>query len=57
MRLYWWIFIGILGILVGILLVFFMTVQPIQMSLYLLLALGSHQKLQLRDIGAFEIRY
>lgn len=41
MRFYWWIGIAILGILVGILLVFFMTVQPIQMNLYLLLALSS----------------
>lgn len=40
-RFYWWIGIAILGILVGILLVFFMTVQPIQMNLYLLLALSS----------------
>ena len=41
MRYYWWIFIGVLGILAGILLVRFMTVPPIQMSMYLLLALLS----------------
>ena len=41
MRYYWWIFIGVLGILAGILLVRFMTVPPIQMSMYLLLVLLS----------------
>jgi protoheme ferro-lyase len=41
LRITWWIFVAVLGFLGGLLLVLYMTVPPIQMSLYLLLALLS----------------